>query len=276
LCRGPASGPAAFTLTELLVVIGLITMLMSLLLPVVGRARSAAQSTACVSNLRQMAAAWEMYTSNSRGQLMHYAFRLPATPDYSWYAYWPGILDAHAVRGNVLLCPAAAEPTPDALLRKGFGSNEYAWTGRLTSNGSTIRLNATTYRDSSYGFNRYLAAASGGFGPDGMATKITGIKGLSDVPLFMDSVWLDTQPINGRAANPVDPPPNLTGGRVYPGGPADRPSPPEHWYFLIARHGRGINVAMADGSARWVRLGETYMLKWRDDWVPYRLPLPAS
>jgi prepilin-type processing-associated H-X9-DG protein len=47
----------------------------------------------------------------------------------------------------------------------------------------------------------------------------------------------------------------------------------EHWRFLIARHGRGINACMADGSARWVPLEETYMLTWKSVWNKYRLTL---
>jgi prepilin-type processing-associated H-X9-DG protein len=39
----------------------------------------------------------------------------------------------------------------------------------------------------------------------------------------------------------------------------------------MARHGRGINVCFADGSARWVPLEETYLMKWNGVWQGYRL-----
>ena len=48
----------------------------------------------------------------------------------------------------------------------------------------------------------------------------------------------------------------------------------DHWRFLIARHGRAINVAFADGSARRVPLEETYMLQWAGVWAKYELELP--
>jgi prepilin-type processing-associated H-X9-DG protein len=43
----------------------------------------------------------------------------------------------------------------------------------------------------------------------------------------------------------------------------------------MARHGRGINICFADGSARWTPLEETYMISWQNNWTSYRLKLPA-
>lgn len=58
---------AGFTLVEMLVVLSIITLLMALLLPAVQRARHVAQSVACMSNVRQLAAATMMYTMNNEG-----------------------------------------------------------------------------------------------------------------------------------------------------------------------------------------------------------------
>jgi prepilin-type N-terminal cleavage/methylation domain-containing protein/prepilin-type processing-associated H-X9-DG protein len=54
----------AFTLIELLVVIAIIAILAALLLPALSRAKESAQSTKCISNLKQLITAWTMYAGD--------------------------------------------------------------------------------------------------------------------------------------------------------------------------------------------------------------------
>ena len=60
--------PSAFTLLELLTVIVLTSILMAILIPVFTRVRSRSQEKVCVSNLRQLGMAFNMYMQDYDGQ----------------------------------------------------------------------------------------------------------------------------------------------------------------------------------------------------------------
>lgn len=63
----------AFTLIELLVVISIIALLISILLPALGAARTAAKNTQCLSNLRQIVISQTAYSVDEGRYPLHFA-----------------------------------------------------------------------------------------------------------------------------------------------------------------------------------------------------------
>ena len=68
----------AFTLVELLVVIGIIALLVAILLPTLRKARQAAQNAACLSNLRQIGQGVVMYRTETGRLPFFWVLRTPS------------------------------------------------------------------------------------------------------------------------------------------------------------------------------------------------------
>ena len=85
--------PRGFTLVELLVVIGIIALLISVLLPALNRARDAARTVQCLSNVRQMAIASMMFAREHRGRVQscsHEAWMRKNDPQRLYFEYGQG------------------------------------------------------------------------------------------------------------------------------------------------------------------------------------------
>ena len=109
--------PRAFTLVELLLVIGVIGLLIALLLPALARAREQANRVACLSNLRQIGVAAMLYAAHNRDLLasvapakrraphdwIHWQTR-PTPRDLQQSAFAPYL--ARPLTTRILVCPS--------------------------------------------------------------------------------------------------------------------------------------------------------------------------
>ena len=123
---GSAQPLKGFTLIELLVVIAIIAILASILFPVFAQAREKARQTACMSNLKNEALAFMMYTQDYDGAVVLY--RSPSNLVYNGntYAipqYWTYLLAPYTKNYQILHCPSDA--TNDDI----WGQGQFAWPG---------------------------------------------------------------------------------------------------------------------------------------------------
>jgi prepilin-type N-terminal cleavage/methylation domain-containing protein len=100
---GRSTARQGFTLIELLVVIAIIAILAALLLPAFSGGKRSAQSVACLSNLRQIGIAFQLYIEEN-GNRLPVCAQLPSTD-----TNLPAItvtLEPHLKNKRVFECPA--------------------------------------------------------------------------------------------------------------------------------------------------------------------------
>ena len=155
----PASRLRGFTLIEFLVVIAIIAILAALLLPALSRAKTAAQTTVCLNNLKQLQLAWLTYAHDHNDVLppnSSYPNALPDTP-----IWVEGVMLYETYSGKALL-PSSTNRAQ--LLADGIGRlgpyMRAAASYKCPSDRSYIIVNGNRFnRVRSYAINEYMNPA---------------------------------------------------------------------------------------------------------------------
>lgn len=150
------SARQGFTLIELLVVIAIIAILAAILFPVFAQAREKARQTACLSNLKQIGTAFQMYTQDNDEMMPVWSGGIPFATFEVQYMY-QGLVDPYIKNGadtrlstagggslsGVWACPTAKTQVGAADITNTYCYNQWGLGGISPTAPSTARPTAT-------------------------------------------------------------------------------------------------------------------------------------
>ena len=122
VARAQRGHRAAFTLIEVLVVIGIIGLLIGLVLAGINKARDQAFRTACTANLRELGNAMVMYANAHKGKLPNLNPPLTASDADSATAALVALNRDYLKSPGVFRCPSDEDSAPGAIETAAYGA----------------------------------------------------------------------------------------------------------------------------------------------------------
>ena len=186
-----------FTLVELLVVIAIIALLMSILLPALGRVRRQAKDVLCESNLHQWGIVFGMYADDWDGKFMQGWIPDHCTGVFSNKAYWMEALRPYYKEHDLRLCPMATKLSSET---KVIEYNYSAWgvfpgiCGKPSGWGWATACDYGSYGNNSYVCNPPLSCVEIQGHPTSNNWRHTRVKGAAYIPMLGDEQWIDCWP----------------------------------------------------------------------------------
>ncbi len=214
-------GRKGFTLIELLVVIAIIAILAAILFPVFSKARQKAQQTVCLSNIKQMALAIQMYATDWDNLYPLAADRviLPEySPDVHDYT-WPYFIMPWVKNEQIFECPISKHP----LVAPGYGD------GQGIAGSYELLLDLAAVLDPVYWGSAYTGVTADDLDFGWVAV-------ICESTRFVDAGY--------------HPSPNYTW--ICAAFAGDLMSAPSSDLDIGCNHNNGMNIAWADGHAKWL------------------------
>ena len=219
-----------FTLIELLVVIAIIALLMSMLMPALGKARKMTKAAMCMSNLKQWGSFFAMYTDDFNGKFMG-----GRNKSSSWW----NVMQPYYKNDKLLLCPMANN------IKKTI------WAGHVNYGvwDTWEQVDPTLY--GSYCMNEWVCNPEPpvAWGDPQRYWRSTNVKGQSTIPLLADGWW------DQAWANVTDTIPE------YPGW-IEGTTGDDMGHFITTRHDGIVNILFMDYTVRKMNLKDIWGLKW--------------